>query len=262
MHEPSERSILIGVFESRSDADQAVEALRAAGFERVRSSVSAAPAAAGAPTGVELHRLLDLSPNEQLGGEEAAFLNEQVRLGRTLVVVDPAERVDEAWRLLRGAGALDRDELEGSAPRPEQGATLELAEEQLEVRKRLVRRGEVLLRRNVVREKRTIEVELLREELVVERRRLQDGEAEAPSATDSADPVVARFRDLKPGEVIRLPLVEEQVEVRKRPVVYQEVVVGKELVRETQQLEAPVRREVVRLHRRGDVVVRSGGDGE
>jgi uncharacterized protein (TIGR02271 family) len=107
-------------------------------------------------------------------------------------------------------------------------------------------------------EKRTIEVEVMREELVIERRPIevdQPAQTSAPAETD--DPLLARFRSLQPGEVIRLPLMGERVEVRKQPVVYEEVLVGRDVVRETKAVQTPVRREVLRLERRGNVVVRS-----
>jgi uncharacterized protein (TIGR02271 family) len=259
MAEPSDRSILVGVFESSTDAQQAIAALRAAGFDHVRWR---GPARGPASEGGSVRELLGLSDSEQLGREETAFLDGQSAAGRTLVVLDPGDRADEAWALLRQAGALGQDELEGAtgtAAQDDQATQrLQLAEEELVVEKRPVQVGEVALRRNVVVDKRTIEVEVMREELVIERRQVdadQPSQAAAPAETD--DPLVARFRSLQPGEVIRLPLMGERVEVRKQPVVYEEVLVGRDVVRENKAVQAPVRREVLRLERRGNVIVRS-----
>ena len=58
------------------------------------------------------------------------------------------------------------------------------------------------------------------------------------------------------SETIEVPVREEQVDVEKRPVVYEEVGVGKRTTEETQQVSDTVRREELRMDREGDVDVR------
>ncbi|MBV9356506.1 MAG: DUF2382 domain-containing protein [Chloroflexi bacterium] len=274
------RTILVGIFDADADAARAAEALAEAGFGQVRVADAAASLAGSeAARTAAMRELLELHPSEELGQEESSLLQDQAAAGRTLVVLDPGDAVERAWTILRRAGALSEEELgrpedepgeaeaaaptDPEAPAPPTAADrptrLELAEEQLEVKTRPVAAGEVLLHRQVVSETRTIEVEVLREELVVERRPAAAREATSTSAAPEPEPgsLAARFRALKPGESLRLPLVEEQVEIRKVPVVYEEVVVGKELRRERRVVREPARREVLRLQRRGRVVVRA-----
>lgn len=116
-----------------------------------------------------------------------------------------------------------------------QAARLQLREEQLHIHKHLMVAGEVRVRKEVRTEHRTIEVPVSREEIVIER--LAPAEA----------PVTAA--DFAPGEVIRIPLREEQVVVEKRPVVREEVRVGKRVVQETERVDGEVRKEEVRIER-------------
>ena len=58
------------------------------------------------------------------------------------------------------------------------------------------------------------------------------------------------------SEADTMRLREEQVEVEKRPVVYEEVGVGKRTTQETQQVSDTVRREELRTDGDGDVDVR------
>ena len=67
--------------------------------------------------------------------------------------------------------------------------------------------------------------------------------------------------ELAVGETIRIPIREEQVVIEKRPIVTEELIVGKHTVQETRHLSETVRREVPHLEREGDVVVH-GSDGE
>jgi uncharacterized protein (TIGR02271 family) len=272
------RTILVGIFDAEADAARAAEALAEAAFRHVRvADAAAALAGSEAARTAAMRGLLELHPSEELGHEEASLLQDQAAAGRTLVVLDPGDAVERAWAILRRAGALSEEELAQPADEPAEAdaatdaeapapptatdlpTQLELAEEQLEVKTRPVAAGEVLLHRRVVIETRTIEVEVMREELVVERRPAPARDPASAAAVPEPEPgsLAARFRALKPGESLRLPLVEEQVEIRKVPVVYEEVVVGKELRRERRVVREPARREVLRLQRRGRVVVRA-----
>jgi stress response protein YsnF len=275
------RTILVGIFDAETDASRAAEALAEAGFLHVR--VADAAISLGGPEATRsaaMRGLLELHPSEELGDEEASLLQDQAAAGRTLVVLDPGDAVDRAWAILRRAGALSEEELAQPADEPseaeaappptdplapapptaaDQPTRVELAQDEPVARTRLVPAGEVLLHRKVVMETRTIEVEVMREELIVERRPAPARDPASTSALPEPEPgsLAARFRALKPGESLRLPLVEEQVEIRKLPVVYEEVAVGKELRRERRVLREPARREVLRLQRRGRVVVRA-----
>jgi uncharacterized protein (TIGR02271 family) len=129
-----------------------------------------------------------------------------------------------------------------TAFRTGEGATILLREEELHARKRLVEMGEVRVRKEVVTEHRTIEVPVQREEFVIERH-----------APTGAHPSAS---DIRPGEEIRIALREERVTVEKRPVVKEEVTVGKRVFQGTERVGGEVSREdvrVVRVEREEDV---------
>jgi uncharacterized protein (TIGR02271 family) len=156
-------------------------------------------------------------------------------------------RDDEVW-LAASRGELERGE---GAFAPEGGGVrrgerelrgdeqnMQLSEEELEARKRVREAGEVSVRKDVVTERRQIDVPVTREEVHVER-------VPASAATEgTAEP----FRE----ETIRVPIREEEVEVTKRPRVREEVRVAKTAHQEERRVEGEVRREEARVERSGD----------
>src|SRR6185437_1216057 len=111
--------------------------------------------------------------------------------GRTLVTVRADGRYDQAQRILRQNGAYDIESRDAPAAsgqvtgavsgrsaaaapvdaRPDASQqTVQLREEELQARKTSVETGQVTLGKDVVEEKRTLEVPVTREEVYVERR--------------------------------------------------------------------------------------------
>ncbi|MBV8554678.1 MAG: YsnF/AvaK domain-containing protein [Planctomycetaceae bacterium] len=123
--------------------------------------------------------------------------------------------------------------------RAAEGAKIQVREEELQAHKRRVETGAVRVRKEVVTEHRTIEVPVQREEMVIERR-VPTGE---------------------PIEEIRIPVREEEVTVEKRPVVTEEVTVGKRVVQGVERVGGEVRREEIRVEREGDVDIHGDGTG-
>ncbi|MGB8269877.1 MAG: YsnF/AvaK domain-containing protein, partial [Priestia megaterium] len=115
----------------------------------------------------------------------------------------------------------------------EEQKSVQLREEQLDVRKERVQIGEVQLRKEIVEELRTIQVPVIREEVYVERRPVIDGQYDGSPLTEN--------------EIIRIPITEERIEVTKRPVVVEEVVVGKRKIQETKEMKDTVRKEEARI---------------
>jgi uncharacterized protein (TIGR02271 family) len=136
------------------------------------------------------------------------------------------------------------------------GTTLQLREEELIAEKRLVQLGLVRIRRRVVTERRSVEVMLSREELTVERLPGEGRDARPEFALlGQNDPVLAeRLRALQLGEMLRLPVVEEEIIIQKRPVVTHELVIDKRLVKEVQQFSETVRREDARITQCSDLL--------
>ena len=129
-------------------------------------------------------------------------------------------------------------------------AHLQLREDELLATKRLVQSGRVLIHRRVVRERRTIHIPVTREELSVERvpaDQWSAADAEAMFVNDVDDDLIHRLQALRPGESIRLPLVEEEVVIDKQVMVVEEVTIGTRQVPAMQQVAGVVRREQARI---------------
>lgn len=120
--------------------------------------------------------------------------------------------------------------------------TLRLREEQLDVSKETVQTGEVEVHKEVVEETQKVNIPVSREEVYVERREVN----EVASGTDSV---------IDDGETIRVPIMEEKVEVTKKPVVTEELVIGKREVTDTEQVVESVKREEAHLETDNDTVV-------
>jgi uncharacterized protein (TIGR02271 family) len=111
---------------------------------------------------------------------------------------------------------------------------VQLFGEVLRVHKERISRGEVRVRKDVISENQTIEVPVMREELVLERVQVS-GETPASSA------------NIGGSQEIRIPLSEEKVRVEKQAVVREEVNVGKREVAGVETVNADVRREELRV---------------
>jgi uncharacterized protein (TIGR02271 family) len=140
----------------------------------------------------------------------------------------------------RRLGDSEAFDTQGTSARTAEGARIEVREEELRAHKQLVEAGEVRVRKEVVTEHRTLEVPVQREEVVIERR--------APTG--------------ELVEEIRIPVREEQVTVEKRPVVKEEVTVGKQVAQGTERVGVEVHKEMVRIEREGDVDVHGDGTGQ
>lgn len=123
---------------------------------------------------------------------------------------------------------------------PDEDRKLRLREEQLDVSKNKVQTGEVNVHKEIIEEQKTINVPVTHEEIVIERR--------AVNNDTTAEPVGA-------DETIRIPVSEEQVEVRKNTVVTGEVEIHKREVQGTEQVQDTVRREEARVDKSGEVKV-------
>ena len=128
---------------------------------------------------------------------------------------------------------------ESQAPR-----AVRLREEQLEVIKERVQVGELQVHKEIVEEQRTVHVPLLREEVYVERRPVLDGKIDGSPFTED--------------EMIRIPIIEERLEVTKTPVVVEEVIVGKRKIQETKQVQDIIKKEEARIERSAPSALNAG----
>lgn len=183
--------------------------------------------------------------------EEAEYYSKEFEAGNAIVSVTANGRADEAAEILRRHGAYDmrnageaRTGAAKAARRVEGEQRMQVREEELRATKRPVETGEVKVRKEARTEHKTMEVPVRREEVVVERH----------AATGQSDPSC----DIREGEEIRVPVMEEQVSVQKTPVVKEELTVGKRVVQGTERVSGDVRKEEVHIERAGDAEVRKG----
>lgn len=113
------------------------------------------------------------------------------------------------------------------------------SEEELTIGKHEVEAGEVRVGKHVETERINEPVSRMRERVRIERR-----------------PVSEQTRGAAPfgDEEIRVPLHEEEVHVEKRPVVKEELVISKERVEETKNVQADVKKERFDVDKQGRVL--------
>ena len=176
----------------------------------------------------------------------ARYFDEALTRGNVLVTVRDTGRTQEAAQILQRAGGDLGDtgtttRSAGQTSRTaEQGTRrIQLLGEVLRVHKERVQRGEVRLRKEVVTEKQNVEVPVTREELVIERTAGTGREASGHIGSENSE--------------VRVPLSEERVRVEKKPVVNEEVAVGKRAVQDTKRVSDDVRHEELNVDKEGDV---------
>lgn len=114
---------------------------------------------------------------------------------------------------------------------------LRLRQEQLDISKNKVQTGEVILSKDVVEEQKTVDVPVTHEEVVIERRAINNETTDSPIGST---------------ESIHIPVSEEKVEVGKHTVVTGEVSAHKREVEETKKVEETLKREEARVDTEGN----------
>ena len=142
------------------------------------------------------------------------------------------------WDRARGTSTMSWNEARG-AVKDAFDRTVQLREEQLRVSKSPVEVGDVKVRKEVHTERKTVDVPVEREEVVIERR---------PAAGHAAGDVRA--------EEIHIPVKEEQVHVSKETVAKEQVRVTKRKVRDTKKVSEDLKREDLVVDSEGDAKVR------
>lgn len=157
-----------------------------------------------------------------------------------------------------GISSMGTTEARGTASREAGGAStmrsgedvrVPIAEEELDVTKRDREAGEVRLRKDVVTEHERVDVPVMKERVSVER---------VPTGERAASPGEGAFEQ----KTVSVPVHEEEVEIRKRPVVKEEVRLRKDRQVEQRAAEADLRKERVDIEGEGEAerAIRRGGD--
>ena len=124
-----------------------------------------------------------------------------------------------------------------------------VVEERLDITKRPVELGEVVINRELLEQTQTVPVEVMHEEVRIERR-AATREATADDLRLAAGEGLAL---LGQQEYVIIPLIEEVVEVRKRMMVREELVITKQRVTERHEVTETVRRVEPRIESSGSL---------
>jgi uncharacterized protein (TIGR02271 family) len=115
-----------------------------------------------------------------------------------------------------------------------------IVEEEISTEKHAREAGSVVIHKGVVTEEEQISVPVTKEKVYVER-------------VETDRPLEAQDKATFEDEEIRVPIMEEQVEVQKRPVVKEEVRVRKTTEQEKRSTSGQVRKEKVDIKEQGEV---------
>lgn len=248
--------------------------------------MTALGAGIGAASGSLLGSLADSGMEE----DEARYFESGFRTGSILVTVKATERLDEALEILvRNGGdvgnyyrssayrsnpssfdtsdtTLNRsndlsydNDLKTRAPLSDLNSdltydqkkvldnkeTIQLREEELNINKHNEQVGEVVINKKVVEEMKTVEVPVTREEVIIERHKVNE------RATDSA------IIDTDYTQEIRVPVMEEKVNVNKDTFVTEEISVEKRNVQDTKVVSENLKREEAVIQNKDDLTFRS-----
>jgi uncharacterized protein (TIGR02271 family) len=161
----------------------------------------------------------------------SGFNGAEVLLNETAYKISSSYRVDNAGVY----EAKPSDIITKKHPHhQEETTTVPLIEERLNVSKK-TSTTQYTITKGPVAEKKTIEVRVTHEELVVKRRPPKD-----PSASSAQGPVKSRTE-------IKVPLMREEVEVTKEPIVKEEIVVKKKPVTETRTVSDTLTKERIKM---------------
>lgn len=187
----------------------------------------------------------DRALNSEMASEDTLY-GSTPAMGATNLDANRMDNTPVGERGLAAPADLDRDTLRRDGiGRDDETRKLELREEQLDVNKNTVRSGEVEVHKDIVEERKEVDVPVSHEEVVIERRSVGDVPTDQPVGLD---------------ESIRVPVSEEQVEVNKRNVVTGEVEVHKRDVQETEHISDTLRREEARIEKDGNPDMRESSE--
>ncbi|MBU6123361.1 YsnF/AvaK domain-containing protein [Hymenobacter siberiensis] len=245
---------VIGIFNTATEAKQAVQELKSAGFELDFVDVSQASSSDAGSNNSSTNGKAAGRTSDNVGGffsslfgsnsDEAHTYAEVTRSGNSLVTaqVDTAEQARKAADILDNAGAIDVDSKaieygvknsytagrDGSKRDQADGMTAKVIEEKLNVGKRTEQTGGVRLRSRIVEKPVEASVRLREEHVTVQR---------TPVNRPATD---ADFKTFKEGDVTVTESAERAV-VAKQARVVEEVSLGKRVTEREETVRETVR---------------------
>ncbi|EKO1912256.1 YsnF/AvaK domain-containing protein [Clostridium botulinum] len=132
------------------------------------------------------------------------------------------------------------DNIETNSRRMSRDMKMQLREEQMKISKNKIKTGEVSIHKEVLTEEKNITVPVKREELVIE--------------NTVCDP---QFHDKSEGhtETIRIPIKEERIDIKKKPVDLEDVSVSKDQYEEVKHIAETLKKEVPHISINGDAKI-------
>jgi uncharacterized protein (TIGR02271 family) len=178
--------------------------------------------------------------SSQSGGEQykiprssvSGFNGAEVLLNETAYKISSSYRVDKASVYQARPSDIITEEHQ---QQEKEESTVPVIEERLNVSKK-TSITQYTITKDPITEKKTIEVPVTHEELIVEKRPPKD----STSSSSAQGPVKSKTE-------IKVPLNREEVEVTKEPFVKEEVVVKKKPVTETRIVSDTVRKETIKM---------------
>lgn len=247
----TERSVVVGVFQEGTQAEQAVHDLQLAGFrdDQIRFSVR------GDATNI-------FAGLSQMGVSqaEANYYNQEFAAGHTVVVVLTNDRQQDASSILQQNQAYNAHIIHETTD----NQTIQVREETLQVFKQWVAAGEVRVRKRVVTENKTFTVPVSREEIIIERYPAHD-QMEGTSITSTGENMPeseGTIVSLAVGDSMTIFLREEQVHIEKVPMLVEKVILTKRIVQEMRTIHETVQREQVHVEPVGNVRVHENTEGD
>ena len=173
-----------------------------------------------------------------LDPDETDYYFQQVEAGKLLLYTD-------SLPVIEPERTIPADSKDGH---PVEEQKLALHEERLNVEKESVQTGEVQVQKQLAEEDKEIQVPVEREEIVIDRRPISEG---TEAAED--EQVLSPKEAYEKGDAIYIPLSEERLDIGKKKVVREEIVIGKRKVKDVQVINETVRRETADIEENGTV---------
>ena len=258
--------MVAGLVQSPAMGERGLADLKAAGFTRVEliqvgsgpvaydiakekrtDSPSVAPAGASSSSATSIFfrerassatSFIDGLIRLKFSGRDAQKFADGVVAGQALVMVDAGAALGDAVAILTRYKAVVRStgEAADAIPVPEakdDDLEIRLRAEELVIDKQRVQHGEARIRKEVVTEIQSFDIPVTHEELVIERH--------AVAGTEPGDTISIE------AETIRIPLTEERVSITKDTVVREEVQIGKRRVQGVEHVSETLRHEELRV---------------
>jgi uncharacterized protein (TIGR02271 family) len=277
-----QQSTVVGIFQDRDQAEQAVTELRNAGFRNDQIEFAGHGTATGGGLLASLKSLFtgedtttDHVYNELVGiglpTQDAHYYQQEYEAGRSIVAVIDAD----ASKLQEASTTLARYGGYGASRLAAQTANDDTSAGTLTQTANGTRTAPTAAQDTVVDTQGERDLQLREEQLQVYKRPVQVGEVQLRKEVVAEQqtlnvpvtheevyierrPASGRVTDTTPigeGDSIRIPVREEQVNVTKQTVETGEVEIGKRPVQEIQQVRDTVRREAAHIEREGDAPI-------